>query len=88
MTESNANVEAVEFTTEAAPKRVRRTPVVKTVTAVEIIAEVERLEKAVADLENAIATIDPSNIIFQLAEKELNGKRKELEDALDTIYKV
>jgi hypothetical protein len=85
----NANQNLAEVIEEVATtKRTRRAPVVKTVTAGEIIAEITGLEKAVADLENAIATIDPSNIIFQLAEKELNGKKKELADALDSVYKI
>lgn len=89
MTEKNVALDVVNGEVEVVtPKRTRKPVVIKTITAAEIIAEVEGLTKAVADLENAIATIDPSNIIFQLAEKELNGKRKELADALDTVYKA
>jgi exonuclease VII small subunit len=91
MTNVNEVLEAVEVETveEAAPKkRTRKPAVVKTVTAIEIIAEVTELTKQVEDLENAIRTIDSSNIIYQLAEKELNGKRKELADAYDTVYKI
>ena len=88
--ENNVALEVVNGeTVEAAPKKRTRKPVVvKTITAGEIIAEVNKLETEVAELEQAITTIEPSNIIYQLIEKTLNGKRKELEDALDAVYKI
>lgn len=79
-----ANDVAVE---EVKPKRTRKPVILKTVTAQEIIAEINELTQAVADLETAITSVDPSNIIYQLAEKELSGKKKELADALDSVYK-
>jgi hypothetical protein len=91
MTNVNEVVEAVEVeaTEEVVkPKRTRKPVIVKTVTAGEIIEGIDNLKTEVSQLETAIATIDSSNIIYQLAEKTLNGKRKELEDALDSVYKI
>lgn len=88
MTNETLNLETNPVQEEVKPKRTRKPVVVKTVTAAEIIAEIKGLETEVEQLETAIATIDSSNIIYQLADKTLNGKRKELEDALDTVYKA
>lgn len=67
--------------------KVKRSRIKGSKTGAEIVAELNKLQEEVGELETALATVDPENLIYKLAEKELNSKRKELEDSLDTVYK-
>lgn len=83
MTNPVAEVKEVEVKEE---KRARRAFPKNQTTVGEIIEGLEALKKEVAELDEAIASVPEGNALFNLAVKELNSKRKELEDALDTVY--
>lgn len=78
---SEQNTAVVEET------KVKRSRIKGSKTGAEIVVEIDLLKKDVEELEAALGSVEPSSVIYQLAEKELNSKRKELEDSLDTVYK-
>lgn len=82
---TDAPVEGVQAE-EVKPKRVRRQLPKNQATVGEIIASLEGLKTAVSDLEEVIGQVPEGSTVHGLVIKELMSKRKELEDALNTIY--
>jgi septal ring factor EnvC (AmiA/AmiB activator) len=86
MSNENVNVEQKDTAEVEKPKRVRRvTPKVEK-TVSQIIAELEGLQTAVAELENAIQSIAHDNAAYAIVEKALNDKKAELTAAQNKVY--
>jgi hypothetical protein len=86
MTNETVN-EAVEVNpVEETKPVVRRTRIKPKKTGEQIIDEIVDLQKAVAQLEEAIQAVEEDTIIHQLASKELTNKRQLLEDSLNSVY--
>jgi exonuclease VII small subunit len=67
-------------------KKSRRKQLKKQATVAEIIKNFNDLKAEVSKLEESMQHVTEGSKLHQLATKELMSKKKELEDALDTVY--